>query len=198
MNIAGLHGFNVRDGGKKTVDCVGLYAIDAGYNYDYDQADYGYFNLWMIRLSKSEHRANVLKRIVRAVENSDVIIMHSNGSNFGIQALNMLDDKYAYSKIAIHISPALDCDTPIPRSVKAQLVLHTPHDFWVKLSSYLLFNHPWGRMGANGYTGFDKRNTNIRVPEVKGHSKWFHVNHIFDTWKHCNSFIKENRNATSL
>jgi hypothetical protein len=190
MNIVVVHGFNVTDGGEHTVDKLGPFAIDEGYSFDYDEADYGFFNLWMVRLTKKKLRRRVIYRIARAIEKADIIITHSNGANFATQALEMLSSEYNNSKIVIHISPALDKDTPIPLAAKAQLVMHTPHDFWVRLSSWIPI-HPWGRMGARGYSGEDNRNTNMEDPEIKGHSAWFHVEHVATTWRHCDAFIKE-------
>ena len=103
----------------------------------------------------------------------------------------MLSSEYNNDKLVIHISPALDKDTPIPLSVRAQLVLFTPNDFWVKLSSWIP-THPWGRMGARGYKGDDNRNTNHEDDTVKSHSGWFHVEHVGKTWAHCRAFIEEN------
>lgn len=190
MNIVSIHGFNVRDGGSRTIDRLGPFAIYDGYLFDYDEADYGFFNLWMVRLIRRKLRARVLHRIANAIENADVIITHSNGANFATQALDMLGAEHNNSKIVIHISPALDKDTPIPLAVKSQLVMFTPNDFWVKLSSWIPL-HPWGRMGARGYSGDDNRNTNQENKDVKSHSGWFKIDHVHDTWVSCKNFIEE-------
>ena len=186
-----VHGFSVRDGGKKTIDQLSPFIRDAGHVVDLDEGDYGYFNLWMIRLFKSYLKSRVIYRLAKAFETADVIITHSNGANFTTQALDLLLPEMNNKIIVIHISPAINSKTPIPQAVKAQMVQHTPHDFWVKLASYLPF-HPWGRMGASGYKGTDNRNTNRINRDVKGHSDWFKVQHVGTTWSRCRSFIGEN------
>ncbi len=190
MKFVLVHGFNIRDGGRGTIDQLAPLIRDAGYEVDVDEADYGHFNIWMIRLKKSKIRQRVLYRLARSFETADVIITHSNGANFTTQALLMLPAEFNNTKIVIHISPALDTDTEIPLAVKHQLVLYTPHDKAVRLSSWIPFNFPWGRMGAKGYTGEDNRNTNMKEAEVKGHSLWFAIDHVVRTWKYCVNFIK--------
>jgi len=52
----------------------------------------------------------------------------------------------------VFINPALDSDAEIASQVRVIHVWHSPADFAVKLAK-LLFLHPWGDMGAKGYTG---------------------------------------------
>jgi len=191
MKIVLVHGFNVRDGGRGTVDQLSWLIRDDGYKVDLDEGDYGFFTIWMIRFKKSKIRQRVLYRLAKTFETAQVIITHSNGAHFCTEALELLPTAYNNTKIVIHISPALDRDTEIPLAVRQQLVMHTPHDKAVKLASWIPFNHPWGRMGAKGYSGDDNRNTNLEVPEVKGHSRWFKVDHVVQTWKSCKAFIEE-------
>jgi hypothetical protein len=190
MKIVLVHGFNIRDGGKHTVDTLIPLIQNAGYKVDQDEGDYGFFNIWMIRFRKSKTRQRVLYRLAKAFEKADVIITHSNGANFTNQALEMLTPEFNNTKLVIHISPALDRDSKIPQAVHHQLVMYTPHDKAVRLSSWLLF-HPWGRMGAKGYSGNDNRNTNLEDDTVKGHSSWFKVGKVIGTWAMCLKFIKE-------
>lgn len=189
MKFVLVHGFNVKDGGRHTVDMLAPYIITAGHKVDLDEGDYGFFNIWMVRFKRSRTRQRVLHKLAKAFETADVIITHSNGANFATQALDMMGTEFNNKVMVIHISPALDRDTEIPNAVKNQLVLYTPHDKAVRLSSWLLF-HPWGRMGAKGYSGNDNRNTNLEVPAVKGHSSWFKLEHVARTWKRCNTFIE--------
>ena len=193
MRAVFVHGFNVKDGGANTVDKLAPFADAAGWYTDIDEADYGYFNLFMVKWTKSKTRARVLYRLAKAFENADIIITHSNGANFATQALDMLGSEFNNSKIVVHISPALDRDTPIPQAVKSQLVMHTPHDVWVRLSTYLPFM-PWGRMGAFGYSGNDKRNTNEKHKEIPQHSEWFNDQFIENpTWKTVHLYGTENK-----
>ena len=191
MKFVLVHGFNVRDGGEHTVDRLAPFIRDAGHTVDLDEGDYGFFNIWMVRLFKTWKKSRVLYRLAKAFEAADVIITHSNGANFTTQALDLLPEEHNNNIRVIHISPALDSDTKIPQAVNAQLVLHTPHDGWVKLSSWIPFFHPWGRMGAVGYKGTDNRNHNVEVAAVKTHSGWFKIAHVFNTWNECTKFIEE-------
>lgn len=190
MKFVLVHGFNVRDGGEHTVDQLSSFICDAGHQVDIDEGDYGYFNIWMVRFTRSRTRKRVIHRLARAFEKADVIITHSNGANFTNQALDLMSGEFNNTKKLIHISPALNRDAEIPQAVRNQLVMYTPHDKAVRMSSYLLF-HPWGRMGAKGYNGADNRNTNLKANAVKGHSDWFLSQHIRRTWKKCKSFIEE-------
>jgi hypothetical protein len=189
MKFVLVHGFNVKDGGSNTVDQLVPFITNAGHTVDKDETDYGYFNLFMIRLFQSKLRSRMLYRLARAFESADVIITHSNGAYFTTQALNMLDTEFNNSKLVIHISPALDCDTPIPLAVRGQLVLYTKHDFWVKLSSYIPF-FPWGRMGAKGYSDDDNRNINRGDHQIPGHSAWFRSAYVGRTWQYCDNYLR--------
>jgi len=190
MKFVLVHGFNVRDNGNRTVDQLAPLIELAGHIVNTDEADYGYFNLWMIRLFKTKTRRRVLYRLAKAFESADVIITHSNGAYFTTLALDMMIEEFNNSKFVIHISPALDRDTEVPLAVKQQLVLYTRHDFWVKLSSYIPF-FPWGRMGARGYSGQDNRVHNKADNGIPEHSAWFHPSYVIRTWRYCKSFIEE-------
>ena len=189
MKFVLVHGFNVKNRGATTVDKLVCYIELSGHEVDKDEGDYGYFNLLMIRLFRKKQRKAVIKRLAEAFKTADVIVTHSNGAHFATLALEQLPVKLNRSKVIVHISPALNSSTPIPNAVKAQLVLHTPHDGWVKLSSFLPL-HPWGKMGARGYTGDDIRNLNIENTKVRKHSAWFFTKHIRNTWDELIRFVK--------
>ena len=188
MKFVLVHGFNDKTAGATTVDMLAPFIKNAGYIVDIDEGDYGYFNLLMIRMFKKKKRKRVLYRLSKAFETADVIITHSNGAYFTTEALDQLPSAYNNTKLVIHISPALNSSTPIPEAVKAQLVLYTPHDGWVKLSSFLPL-HPWGRMGARGYTGDSNKNTSIKNAKIRKHSSWFTKQNIKTTWRATKEFI---------
>jgi len=185
-----IHGFNLKDGGAKTTDQLENFIGAAGYDVDIDEADYGFWSLWQILWLKGKARTAVIYRIARAIEKADIIIGHSNGANFGTQALEILPEEFRNTKKVIWISGALDTKTPIPASVESLLVLYTPHDFWVKLSTYLPLN-PWGRMGARGYLGGNPKANNLMDDSVKRHSDWFKKRHLRQTWNYIYDFVKE-------
>ena len=191
MKFVLVHGFNVKNKGATTVDKLAGFITGAGHEVDVDEGDYGYFNLFMIRLFNRKRRNEVLIRLAGAFANCDVIVTHSNGAHFTTEALKLLPSSYSNTKVVVHISPALNSNTHIPEAVKVQLVMHTPHDGWVRLSSFLPL-HPWGRMGARGYTGMDIRNTNIENHDVYRHSGWFRKQHVRKTWQTIKTFITGN------
>jgi hypothetical protein len=163
-----VHGFNVRDKGKRSIDTLAPHLERLGWQVDKDEADYGWIGLLGVRLFKRK----IVKRLVKALWDADLIITHSNGANFATAALNKMHSWDEY--FVAHISPALNTTTPCPNSVFSMLVLHTKNDWAVRLASLLPF-HPWGSMGAYGYLG--KRDGRVTSEDytgiVEGHSDWF-------------------------
>ena len=163
-----IHGFNVKDGGARTVDRLAPYLIKAGYEVDKDEADYGNYSLLAVRFRK--HSA--VRRIVEALKTADVVISHSNGGNYEDKALKALEHHDRRYRI-IRISPALNSKQRVPENVAKGWVFFTKTDKWVWLSGLLRF-HSWGRMGQKGYQGDDRRISNRDYSDViKGHSDWF-------------------------
>jgi len=161
-----VHGFNVRDGGASTVDKLAPYLEAAGHEVETDEADYGYYSLLKVRLKK--HSA--VLRIAGALEDADVIISHSNGSNYANKALKLLSRRRRYYR-EIRLSPALNRKTSTHAS--KCWVFHTKTDWAVRISSFIPF-HPWGRQGAYGYKNGDTRMENIDCTDIiKRHSDWF-------------------------
>lgn len=165
MRIVLVHGFNVRDSGRRSIDQLAGYLRRRGHSVDTDTADYGWHGLVMVRF----FYGGAVRRIRKALSNADAVITHSNGANYTSKALRGILGK----KIVIHLSPALNKRTRPTQAVKIQHVFHTRHDSIVQWARYMLF-HPWGNMGAYGYTGNDKRVFNHDFTNrVKGHSDWF-------------------------
>ena len=168
MKIVLIHGFNVRDGGSSTVDRLAPYLIKAGHHCDIDEADYGWLGLIGVRLRK--HAA--VRRISKAIEKADVIISHSNGSNYETKALK-LHQTHPERYTIIRLSPALNSKATIPSNVKRGVVMHTRSDFIVWLAGWMPA-HPWGRQGWQGYTGDNPCIENRDFSDlVNGHSDWF-------------------------
>ncbi len=169
MKAVLVHGFNVSDGGKNTVDKFASELRELGYAVDLYGADYGYWSLAKIYFGG---KREVIRRLMSAFKDADLIITHSNGASFANKALNQMQPRFDGKRLLVHFSPALNRKTSIPFSVDRQLVYHTKHDWIVRLSSYLPFL-PWGRMGAMGYKG-DGPNANVdRTATMRGHSNWF-------------------------
>jgi len=173
MKIVLIHGFNVKDGGQRTVDRLTPYLEAAGHTVDKDEADYGYYNLFQVRFRK--HKA--VARIALALKNADAVISHSNGSNYEAKALRLLEKRDKQYKI-VRLSPALNAKQSIPENVSKGWVYFTRSDKWVWLSGFLLF-HSWGRQGQKGYLGDDRRIQNRDCSDlIKGHSDWFNGENI--------------------
>jgi hypothetical protein len=182
-----IPGFNIQDGGAATIDQLADLLEGDGWELDRDEADYGYWNLWKIIMFKGKARQDVLERIVGAIEKADLVVAHSNGCNFGDQALDMLPEKYKHTKTVVWISAALDTHHPVPDAVERMLVLSTPWDIWVRLASYIPFN-TWGRMGSSGYKGDDWRVISIKVKKIKRHSNWFKPKFVHMTFNFIGNF----------
>ena len=165
MKIVLVHGFNVSDGGKNTVDKLALHLEAMGHTVDKDTADYGLHNLIMVRFFYRK----AVKRIANAIENADAVITHSNGANYTMKAMR----KVRSMAQVVHLSPALNSKVKVPSSISRMFVFRTRNDSAVKWARWL-FNHPWGAMGARGYRGKDMRVFNYDYTNrVKGHSDWF-------------------------
>ena len=182
-----VHGFNVRDRGEGTVDELADPLRSRGHDVDTDSADYGWFGLWSVRFRSGP----TVKRLAKALLAADVVITHSNGANFTHKAMKLLPFEHAGSKLVIHFSPALNKNAEIPAAADRVHVFHNPHD-WVVKSSSLLWFHPWGAMGAYGYTGHDIHVTNHKI-ENKGnpHSFWFAGVHKYTMAHRVNMLIQE-------
>ena len=191
MRVVVIHGFNLYDDGASTVDRLVPYIEDEGWEVDKDEADYGFLSLWKVILFNGKARQKVLYRITKAIEEADLVIGHSNGANFGLQALAALPDEEKEKKLAVWISGAASTKVKIPHSVKKMLVLHTPYDIWVRLATYIPFNK-WGRMGCKGYKGDDKRVINIKSRDMKQHSAWFRECCLDRTWTYVTNFVSGN------
>jgi len=73
---------------------------------------------------------------------------HSDGCN----VLRKACWKGARFAQLVLINPALDSDAKFPLDVKVIHVWHSPSDLAVRVARWLPL-HPWGDMGARGYTG---------------------------------------------
>lgn len=165
MRIVAVHGFNVRDGGYRTVDSFGPVLRSRGHEYDTDSGDYGLHDLIRVRFFHKD----AVERIARALQTADAVVTHSNGANYTMQALKQIRRPIT----VFHVSPALNSRVAIPACVKQMYVFHTRNDSAVKLARWLLF-HSWGAMGATGYRGHDARAVNLDFTKrVRGHSDWF-------------------------
>jgi hypothetical protein len=184
MKVVLIHGFNVKDGGAKTVDRLAPYLEQYGYQVDKDEADYGYLSLFAVRLKK--HKA--ILRIVKAMRTADVVIAHSNGANYVLKALKFITE----NKIrVVFLSPAANRKAKFAESASRVDVFYSRTDFWVWLSGFLLF-HPWGRMGQRGPKTNDPRVFAHNYSDmVRDHSDWFDDAHVSETTRAIFTVLQE-------
>jgi hypothetical protein len=93
--------------------------------------------------------------LTNIVREGDIAVAHSNGCTI----LNRACWDKAQLRRVTYINPALDEDMPLSSTVNTCQVWHSPGDKPVKWAAFLP-GHPWGRMGATGYKGSDRRYTN--------------------------------------
>lgn len=151
-----VHGYNIKDGGNKTIDRLLPYL-----NYSEIttvEHDYGHLNIYGV-LTKNK---KIASKIVRKLGSDDVAIGHSNGCAILVKSLQ----QGAVLDKLILINPALDKHFEFPESVNEIHIFHSHKDKVVVLAKYLrklVFwrnTFLWGEMGNTGYRGNDSRVTN--------------------------------------
>ena len=170
MKIVLIHGFNVRDKGKGTIDKLEpLFKKEFPLaKIDKDSADYGWIGLfvanWLYPFT------NIIPRIASALNDADIVVTHSNGSHFCMKALKLIKNK---DILVIHISPALNNNWKFKETFKSCYVYHTEHDKTVWWAKWLP-RSSWGDMGKIGALADDKRvhNKHLETP-ITDHSNWF-------------------------
>jgi len=145
-----VHGFNVRDKGAGSIDKLEPYL--KARDFRVSQFDYGWLFLLGVRFKTRKHA----RRLAAMSQPGDFAIGHSNGCNLIVEAAW----RGARFKRVVFINPALDSDTPLPPQIERADVWHSPSDKAVRFARFLWF-HPWGEMGATGYTGSGSRYRNF-------------------------------------
>lgn len=189
-----VHGFNVSDGGKKTVGKLKYY-FERHSGVTVRVLDYGYFGLLSTRLFNEEVSENLSKMIMEHFIMYDRIIVvgHSNGCAIAHMASEKLPES-VYVDRYVYINPALKAELAPAGSVLAWDVWFNRKDHVVKLSKLLFWRaseRPWGKMGAIGYQGSDPRVRQFDTGEGRvlalGHSTIFKEDKI----RHFGPFIAQ-------
>lgn len=142
-----IHGFNVRDGGERTVGTLRPFLEGAG--YEVKRFRYGWKGLLGVRFGND----NLARIIADIVDPGDHVIGHSNGACLA----KLAADHGAQFGHMVLINPALDADTTFAPSIRKISIWHSPSDGPVKFGALLPW-HNWGDMGAIGYRGpYDPR-----------------------------------------
>lgn len=148
-----LHGFNIRDGGKKTTGKLVLKVQAEGVTVI--EHKYGHLNL----LGVLRKNNAIAAKIVPQLKPEDVVWGHSNG---GAVAVKCLQQGAIIDKLIL-INAALDKHFEFPEGVNEIHVFHSKNDKTVILAKWfrkLVFwrnTFLWGEMGNTGYKGNDKR-----------------------------------------
>ena len=163
MTIHIIHGIHSSEAGTSTPARLVPELLDRGLCYKIH--DYG-CALAITSRWKNPGRAVHIAQMIRP---GDCILAHSNGCAITHIMLNM---GIAPSCVTF-LQPALDDDTIFPDGNFVINVFHNKFDMTTRFAKWALwFHHPYGSMGAVGYTGNDPRIQNFDVYDMfgeKGH-----------------------------
>jgi len=160
-----VHGFNVFDDGKETIDRLIPHLEKHG--FDIIEHDYG----WRFFLGVRFLNQWTANKIADIVQEGDIGVGHSNGCDILYRA--SIDCEFAG---LVFINPALDSDTG-PLSDWTH-VYYNEDDSATETAKWIPF-HNWGAQGNTGYTGEDQTVTNysekytVGLPSISGHSTVF-------------------------
>lgn len=157
-----VHGFNVRDGGRNSIDRLIPFILKKG--YDVTEYDYGFRLLLGVRF-RSKADAQGLIDLYRP---GDIVIGHSNGGHLIALAI----EKGLPVKHVVMIHPALNknWEPPPMHPVEQIHVYYSGQDIATWAAKFLPF-HKWGAMGTVGPTSLDARL--IGHKEKQSHSGGF-------------------------
>lgn len=158
-----IHGFNVRDGGNRSIGTLRDHFVDLGRVV---MQRYGWVGL--LRLRRRNERA--ARMILPWIEEGDILVGHSNGCLICWQ----LVQAGAKPSMVICIQPALRRDTQWPEDIPV-LCCHSPHDWIVELGRiwgrFWSVANPWRQRhgwGAAGRHGFDPAPNIVNVNTAAG------------------------------
>lgn len=158
MNIAWLvHGFNVRDSGRSTIDRLGPYLRAAGWRVG--QVDYGWRLLAGVAVGNPSEAAD----LAAMSSPGDIAIGHSNGCAI-IHRATYLGAKF---RRVFYVNAALNTDARPGPCVTQFHVMYAPDDLAVLAARYLPCAL-WGSMGRDGFTGDDARHRGYNLHRMLG------------------------------
>lgn len=173
-----IHGFNVSDGGEKSILRLAPHLERLG--LPYIAHNYGWVGPLLLRW----HNAQTIREIKDSIEPGDVLIGHSNGALICWE----LVQAGAPVSAVVCIQPAMRRDTLWPEDIDV-LCLYNKRDWavtfgriWGRFASVARpwkGRHGWGAAGRHGFTAGQKRITNIDTCpllsclDACGHSRIF-------------------------
>lgn len=154
-----VHGFNVSDGGRNSTDKFAPFFQ----SFDYQVEAMKYFWTGLIGVRACNKKlASAIVTASRLCDRPLVGVGHSNGCAI-LRKASLLGARFEQ---LIFINPALDSNIDVGPDVKWIHVWYSKSDRAVAIAA-LLFHHPWGNMGAEGYTGDDPRFLNYDKSDKK-------------------------------
>lgn len=176
MRVHLLHGFNVTDGGRGTIDRFGPYFAAEGF----ELVDHNYG--WVGLLGLRSRNTTTVRKIRAAIRPGDIVVAHSNGCLIAWM-LAMAGEPLAG---VVCIQPALRKDTTWPAHINV-LCLNNPDDWvvslgrmWGRFASVAnpwRNRHGWGAAGRSGFIASQSNVTNLNTAigpyPATGHSGVF-------------------------
>lgn len=171
-----LHGFNVRDGGDGSIDTLAPWFAVRGFRIV--EHEYG----WVGPLRVRRRNGHVVRRVLLAIQPSDVLVAHSNGCLISWE----LTEAGAPASAVICVQPALRRDTLWNLDTRV-LCLYNDGDWCVSVgrmwgrfmsvANPFRGRHGWGAAGRHGFTSGQPNVTNWDTDTgpypVRGHSEIF-------------------------
>jgi len=166
-----VHGFNVWDGGKKSIQTLIPYFEKRGCTVD--TLAYGWFGLIQARFCNDEVASELAKR-VNTLEHQGyervIVVGHSNGCAIAhLASPSIIHPNVKY----VYINPALRREAEPAPVIQGIDVWYNGSDWAVALSKILIWRateRPWGIMGRIGYTGYNPKFRNYDTGTIKPHA----------------------------
>lgn len=194
MKVAlSIPGMNSPTAGADSIDLL-VKGLDVDF-IDVDDADYDYallLKIWFFKRPSIERIAGGIKKWIDDPRITHVFILpHSNGLNFGLQALKLLKKRDQLGNKKIIIISYSGCANRRVNTDNATWVHNwfTQRDGWLGFAKWLP-SWSMGSFGRSYYRGksenvFDKNITN----HIGSHSQWFKGDNLAKTIKKTNELI---------
>lgn len=189
-----VHGMNSRKGGAGSIDKL-VKCLDVDY-VDLDDGDYGYtllFKIWLFKRAPVERLAGgIIKWIDDDRIDQIFIPLHSNGLNFTLQALNLLEKRGQRGDKEIIIISYSGCANRRVNTDAASAV----HNWYTKRDGWLFFAKwlPSWTMGSFGRGKYRGKSNNVYDKDIgkhiSSHSQWFKDESLKTNIKKTNQLIQ--------
>lgn len=141
MRIVLIHGWRVRDGGKKSFSGLSAALEDLG--HETVLVSYGYT---LTKWGTAFKSRKFSKLISTRIREGDAVVAHSNGCRVAWD----LSWNAPEIRRMVWLNPALDRGMAPAKTVERVLVIHNRSDLATRLARWIPYSS-WGDMGARGY-----------------------------------------------